>query len=444
MTNTINYLKKNKYQIIELIIIFIITLLFNLICLTPVHDEIWNYGFSYNIASGLIPYKDFNMVITPLFPLLGALFLTIFGKNIISYYIFNSIICIIIFYQIKRFTPKSYYIVYSIFLFFSLPNYNVFCLLLLYILMTMEDKKTNHYLIGIVLGLTFLTKQTIGLYLCIPTLFIKDFKNMFKRFIGFLIPIIFLLIYLISNNILYPFIDYVFLGVSSFAKNNFNYYTSCLIILIISIVYLIYKYIKTKDIKLLYLLCFEGVAFPIIDPYHVMIPFIPTISYFLKDLNLNKKIIQTSFLIFITIIFSFNIYQLTTPKYSYPNNLEVYKYRKFNIEVIKSINEIKEYLSSTDSQIFIIDMYAYLLKLESSIPINKYDLLNDGNLGKNGEFKIINEIDSICQKEKCTFLLNEKELTKRISQYNPQILNYVDTTYKKVNNIRGITIYQNY
>ena len=57
-------LKKEKYQILELIIIFILTLLFNLICNKLTNDEIWNYGFIYNISTGLIPYKDFNMIIT--------------------------------------------------------------------------------------------------------------------------------------------------------------------------------------------------------------------------------------------------------------------------------------------------------------------------------------------------------------------------------------------
>jgi hypothetical protein len=76
-------IKKNKNQIIELIIICILTLLFTLICVCLSNDEIWTYGFSYNIATGLIPYKDFNMIITPLFPLLGAIILNIFGKNII-------------------------------------------------------------------------------------------------------------------------------------------------------------------------------------------------------------------------------------------------------------------------------------------------------------------------------------------------------------------------
>ena len=177
-------IQKNKFQILELIIIFIITLLFSLVCNRLQLDEIWNYGFAYNVSQGLIPYKDFNMVITPLFPLLGGIFLFIFGKNLVVFHILNSLICTTIFYYMKKFIPKSYYIVYTILLSYSFPSYNIFCILLLYILMTMENKKANDYIIGIILGLTFLTKQNIGIYLCLPTLFTKDIKkgvtNVFK------------------------------------------------------------------------------------------------------------------------------------------------------------------------------------------------------------------------------------------------------------------------
>ena len=58
----LNKILKNKYQILELIIIFILTLLFNLICITISGDEIWNYGFSYNIATGLIPYGNNTII----------------------------------------------------------------------------------------------------------------------------------------------------------------------------------------------------------------------------------------------------------------------------------------------------------------------------------------------------------------------------------------------
>lgn len=437
-------LNNKKYQITELIIIFIITLLFNLLCNDLIHDEIWNYGFTYNIATGLIPYKDFNMVITPLFPMIGALWMLLFGKTLVSYHIFNAIICTTIFYYMKKDNPKSYYIPYGILLFFSLPNYNLFCLLLLYILMNLENNKKNDYLIGFVLGIAFLTKQTIGICLCLPTLFTKDKKKIFKRLIGFIIPNIFLILYLLYNDTIYEFIDYTFLGIGDFANKNFNYYHSCIIFVILSLIYLTYKYYKTKDIKLIYLLCFQIVAYPIIDPYHVMIPFIPTFSDFLKNLKLNKKIIQIAFAIFMTIIFFNSIYLCMINKYMYPNETTVYKYRKMNNNVNDSLKEIKEYLSKKNDKIFIIDMYAYMIKLETSMTINKYDLLNDGNLGKNGEIKIINDIKETCQKEKCTFLLNEREIENRISQYNQKIIKFISQEYKKVDNIKGISVYQNY
>ena len=46
-------------------------------------DEIWNYNFARNIADGLIPYRDFNMVQTPLLPLIAGLFLKLFGNELI-------------------------------------------------------------------------------------------------------------------------------------------------------------------------------------------------------------------------------------------------------------------------------------------------------------------------------------------------------------------------
>jgi len=116
---------KIKYLIIELVIVFLITL----ININLDNDEIWNYGFAYNISNGLIPYKDFNMIITPLFPFLGSVFLSIFGKSLLVYHIFNTLICTTIFYLIKKLLSNTSYIVYYLFLIISSPNYNLFCVL---------------------------------------------------------------------------------------------------------------------------------------------------------------------------------------------------------------------------------------------------------------------------------------------------------------------------
>ena len=443
----LNKLKKRKYQILELIIIFILTLISNLVCITMTGDEIWNYGFAYNIATGLIPYKDFNMVVTPLFPIMSALFMKILGINIVTFHIFNAIICTTIFYYMKKHIPKAYYIVYAIFLSKSLPNYNIACILLLYMLITMEDKKRNDYLIGIILGLTFLTKQNIGIFLCIPTLFTKDINKILKRIAGFIIPNFVILIYLLLNKSLYQYIDYTFLGVSSFAKENIQIYPECLIVIIISVIYLIYKYTKTKDIKLLYLLFFQLMAFPLTEPYHVMIPLIPAIGYLLSTLNLNKKIITATFIIFITIIFSVNAYNIYKKNIIYPNETNQYKYRRLFPKNDTAIKKLANYVNTIEDELYIISVSAYTIKLEASQKINKYDLLNNGNLGKDGHKKIINEIEENCNKKKCTFLIDIKELTgESKTQYNRHIIEYIKNNYQHNGNYQNyqMAIYKNY
>lgn len=46
-------------------------------------DEIWIYNFARGIANGLLPYKDISMIVSPLFPMICALFLKIFGNEMI-------------------------------------------------------------------------------------------------------------------------------------------------------------------------------------------------------------------------------------------------------------------------------------------------------------------------------------------------------------------------
>ena len=49
-------------------------------------------------------------------------------------------------------------------------------------------------------------------------------------------------------------------------------------------------------------------------------------------------------------------------------------------------------MKNYEGKLYIISKSAYTFKLEGNIPINKYDLLNNGNLGSGGHQKIIKEI----------------------------------------------------
>ena len=56
-------------------------------------DEIWNFNFANNVENGLVPYRDFNMVQTPLLPMVNAIFLAIFGNELIVMRILACLLC---------------------------------------------------------------------------------------------------------------------------------------------------------------------------------------------------------------------------------------------------------------------------------------------------------------------------------------------------------------
>ena len=86
-----------KRDLLEFFLMFILAFIFSMVFHTLSNDEIWNYGFAYNISTGLVPYRDYNVVTTPLYPIIDAIFMILFGKNVIVHYIFSSIICAKIF-----------------------------------------------------------------------------------------------------------------------------------------------------------------------------------------------------------------------------------------------------------------------------------------------------------------------------------------------------------
>ena len=57
-------------------------------------DELWNYSFAKNIVNGLIPYRDFNIVQTPLSAYIPALFMSIFGDRLFVHRIVGFFVAI--------------------------------------------------------------------------------------------------------------------------------------------------------------------------------------------------------------------------------------------------------------------------------------------------------------------------------------------------------------
>ena len=166
-------------------------------------DSIWNYGYSYAISIGEIPYRDFTLLTTPLFPCVFSIGLRLFGHDNIVFLIEQAILLTITFYFLFRIFGKKAWIMLLVmcfpFLNGIIPTYNYFAFFLIVVVIFLEKEKKSDYLIGVLLGLIFLTKQSIGVFLLIPTflLYYKDWRKIVRRLIPFFVLLVLFFLYLI-------------------------------------------------------------------------------------------------------------------------------------------------------------------------------------------------------------------------------------------------------
>ena len=332
-----------------LIILILLIILTSIIIIKPLDDldEIWNYNFAKNIADGKMPYKDFNMITTPLLPNLCAIFLIIFGNELIVMRILAIILCtfiLFITYKILELMKVNKWLncTFLIFLIYIFKehfriDYNFFVLFITLCIIYLELKniinaKTKEEILvstkkdiflGILSGLCICTKQTTGIFISIVLIFyniyyvsnLKEFKLFVKkaiyRIIGVLIPVILLAIYFTYYNLWNDFIDYCVLGISTFSnhisydnligdKNIFIKTLSILvpIFIIITIIKALIDKCRKKefDKKLLLIIAYSlaaiVVAFPISDAIHFLVGALPAmigIIYLVNKLGQSIK-----------------------------------------------------------------------------------------------------------------------------------------------------------
>ena len=381
-------------------------------------DFIWNFGYSYNTALGNLMYKDFNMVISPLYPALTGLLMHILGNNLISFTLISTFYVMVIIYIIYKINPKIYLFSIPFILISCLANYNTLCILLVILLIYLEKNKKNDYLIGFVIGLSFLTKINVGLLLIIPSLYyFKNFKKIFKRAIGFIIPnLLVIIIFLLLNN-LKNYISYVFLGIIDFASNNFQFSWFILIIPLILII-LIILFIKEKDISYLYALFFIGLIYPVMNEMHIIIAIIPSIILIMNKFdNYIYKLRYAAFLFIIIPIIGLFI-DNNNIEYGHDNKL--FKYRPIQTEYLNNKNNLNNYFNGYFNDVCFLLYDNYLYKFLLDLPINKYDVILYGNLGYKGTKKMINYIKSL---EKDHYFVLDSQING--AQYNKEIINYV-------------------
>ena len=495
--------KENVKNIIILIIIFISIL--SIIIIKPLGDldEIWNYNFARNVANGLIPYKDFNMLQMPLLPLICGLMLKITTNQLFVMRIIASISCstiiFLIFKIFKLLRINNKLIVVYIFLIGYLfhdilcIDYNWVSLLLVLIIIYYEIKqyKENNKMLaanpkidiflGIIAGLTFLLKQTSGLLICIALLGNKlidirnkeDFKIYIKSFIyrliGILIPTALMFIYLVLNNAFSDFISYTLKGASSFT-NYISYislirfdFTGALAVLVpIIIVYELYNTVIKDANKQLYYLFVYGLAifiigFPISNKIHFVIGATPFIILLFFEINTiikclyNKLIKNKKKLSF----FSISLLKITNIAIVIVILMFTYKnYKSFFKDNHSELNHYKYIYINEELENSIIKMDEYILKNTKNvivldaqaavymIPIDRYNKNYDMLLKGNLGFKgEENLINEINERNNVQYFVLKENLHPNW-QITTDIINYVRNNRIKKGSIGIYDIYE--
>lgn len=249
-----------KKTIIKGIGFFIVTIILVASCVLTKNlgglDEIWNFNFANQMANGLVPYRDFNMIQTPLLPMIASVFLKLFGSELIITRLLGVLLgsgILFLLYHILKTLKVNLYIRLTSFLvlflllkpYFTLDyNFAILFLVLLIILLELKKHKAEKrgmkerydLAIGILAGLSICCKQSTGAIIMIATLLLslwhpkkkekkRDFwKACIIRLIGAVIPVITLLIYLLASGAFDDFINYAVLGIQTFT-NHIAYYT---------------------------------------------------------------------------------------------------------------------------------------------------------------------------------------------------------------------------
>lgn len=431
-------MKKIKYKYILFFIYFLIILI---VFGNNGNDTIWNYGMAHALRIGEIPYKDFNIISTPLYAFIMSIGLNI--KD--TYFIFlleQAFFCTIFISFIEKLINKKYLLVLISFCFpiFNLlfPNYNFLVLFFLVILLYLEKNKKSDSIIGIVLGLLFLSKHTIASFIILASIISTfNLKKGLKRLLFATIPILLFLLYLIITNSLYSFVDLSILGLFDFGKNNTSFSIFSISISLLIFIYAIYNIHKNKNnIYNYYLLGSMIFVIPICDLFHIfyLICFFFIVFFLNTNINISDKRIYFTSLIFINLIIVLNImYNYSFLSHIKDNHLNKFRINLLDEKRITYVNNILKKYKSYDNR-YMIAMSSMFFDIESNNKITYFDIPLHGNFGYNGIKKMKKKITN-CHDS--YFFLNDSGN----SQFAIELNDYIRKHYDYVGKVEDYDIY---
>ena len=483
---------KRHDNIFAIILIFLSIFGITLNVLIESSDELWNFQNIYKMYNGFQIYKDANVIVTPLFFIIGEVLFKVLGANFLTFRIYNIIIMMMLYFftylLLKKLgmCKKISIIATLILIIFKnygillcQANYNTMALMfyILGVFCYIKKYKYGPILQGIILFVIFSTKQNIGVFYAIGLvtcgiLSKYDLKYRIKKIIIeiliFLMILVTLLLLFYINGNLYYFLDYTILGISEFANENIFINISNIILAIFFIcINLIITIIFIKNEKLninneekeqlIILNCFAVpmvlTMIPILNDAHFfigiylsLILFIYIIKIIIGEINfkINKKVIDAVLIVLSLFACIFSI----TSFYFWINSInnEEYSFKKenpfyggiINDELIKKINNVVEYIENNSHNVIVLSNKAAFYMIPTRRSNGVMDLPLKGNLGKEGEKGLIEKI----KKLENTYILIEKEEKDIIWQESEKVRKYIIKNKEKVGEIEEFYIYK--
>ena len=393
-------------------------------------DAIWNFGFSYAIARGEVPYVDFNTVSTPFCAFFFSLFF-IFSHHYLWYIFGWSLVLTFTFYLLFQVIQhRSFIVLFALlfpFLHTIIPTYNLFCFCLYILLLYLEKFHKNHYLIGFVLGISVLTKQTIGMFFVIADFlyYIKDLKVLMKRFVGFLIPCVLFFVYLLFTHSLMAFLDLCLLGLFDFSKNTtgFSIYFYFSIILFLVLCFYVFK--KDRSIYAYYTLATFSFVIPLFDSYHFLLFLCSVFVYLMIRIDIKKKYCYLFLGLSIFLCFiNFYCYQgFSSKRLDFLPNLEYYLVQPEQYEILLDMNRVfLEYYEKDNVPVLLSTKNSFIY-VGNNLDVNYFLVFLHGNYGYNGVEKLIKRIEESSN----LYIINQREMDEigRNGEFLYEVCEYV-------------------
>ncbi|MCI8655431.1 MAG: hypothetical protein HFJ48_06170 [Clostridia bacterium] len=496
MEKTFNKLKENikKHdKIFMLILIFLSCFGITLNILIVDGDELWNFQSIYKMYNGFQIYKDFNVIITPLFFIIGKILFNILGANFLTFRIYNIIVTTILYFTtyllLKKLeiSKKASIIITLIMMTLSKytiirsqANYTTMALMLCVtgIIYCIKKHKHNAFIQGVIVFLILCTKQNIGVYYGTSLILFEilrknetkqKIKNLTKEFIIFSILLTIFLLTLYLDNILYDFVNYTILGMEEFANQNISISPENMILIIffiiINLVFTI-LFIKNKKAniseeekeKLITLNCFaiplNIICWPIVNGFHALVGmyisiilFIYIITMIAKRINfkLDRKLMSGMLTILSVAMCGFSVYNFCIWNTNI-NNLEKYNIDKkspyyggvIEKEKIQNINVVENYIKNNENNVIILSYKAALYMVPIQRNNGMMDLPFKGNLGKDGEKGLIEKIKNM-ENTEILIVKDEKDI---MWQESKLVREYIKENMQNIGEIEEFEIWR--